>query len=52
MGQRGKYKIWNILLYFGDLLDPIVKIWRFQKKKNRHKLATLMHSFYENPLYE
>jgi len=33
MAQRGKYKILIILLCFGDLLEPIVWICWYQKKK-------------------
>jgi len=35
-----------ILLYFGDLLEPIVEIWKFQSKiKNPQNLMSLAHVF-------
>jgi hypothetical protein len=38
------------LLYFGDLLEPIILIWRFQKQIPQN-MVTLGHFFQKNFLH-
>jgi hypothetical protein len=41
------------LLYFGNLLEPIVKNMAISEKKNSSEIkATLAHFFHKSPLYE